>query len=75
MQVTDPAADELRLYTKKDVAERALRPLSSIHGDMQDPTCPLRWTHKVGRQLACDGATLRAYLDWFRRDRPRRAES
>lgn len=58
--------DENKLYDKEDVAELAHVSIRKVEKDAQDPTNPLKWTHKVGRRKCVDAAGLRAYLETFR---------
>lgn len=60
--------DDLQLYDKADVAKRALVSIRTIEGHAKNPHCPLKWTHKAGKKQACDAATLRAFLEWLRKN-------
>lgn len=58
--------DDLRLYTKRDVAERAKLSERTLERHMADPACPLKLTApRAGKGKVCDAATLRAYLRWL----------
>lgn len=56
--------DELRLYTKQDVAERSRRSVRSVDEDSKRDDCPLKWSRHRGK-CVCDAATLRRYLEWL----------
>lgn len=58
--------DDLRLYTKRDIAERAKLSERTLERHMADPACPLKLTApRAGKGKVCDAATLRAYLRWL----------
>lgn len=61
-----------KLFKLEDVSKRAGRAPRTVYLDMSEEGCPLRWTHKVGRQVACTLDVLELYLEWLeaRRVRP-----
>lgn len=64
MKVEVQEINDLRLYTKKDVAEAARRSVWSVDADAQLDECPLKWSRHRGK-CVCDAATLKRYLEWI----------
>lgn len=61
--------DELRHFTKIEIAERAKVSVRVVERDSLNPTCPLsdggRFAVRAGAKVkTCDATTLRDYLLW-----------
>lgn len=58
------AVDELRLYTLREIAERAHRSERELRRDLRRETCPLV-LRLSGKRKVADAESLRRYLAWL----------
>lgn len=64
-----------KLYSLRDVAQAAKRAPRTVQEDRREPGCPLRWTHKVRREVHTTREVLEAYLRWIEERAVRPIES
>jgi hypothetical protein len=66
-----PHCNELALFDKKAVADRAKRSIRQVEMDMKREDCPLRlWHPRTGtKRKITDAPTLAAYLGWLAKGR------